>query len=173
MSRLRASQGGPLFGEVRILGYKSISHRALLLEEIAAGETEITGFLPRNDCPATLTCIRSPLEKFADENDVQLRIVQSNHEGVLIDTIDWADELVINPGAYTHTSVALRDAIAGSGSPPIETHLSNIHAREKFRRNSVIAPVCVGQISGFGWRSYLSGIETLLHKKEERDEDAG
>ena len=125
----------------------------------------------------TLEQIDRYLEKFADENGVQLRIVQSNHEGGLIDAvydaIGWADGIVINPAAYTHTSIALRDAIAGVGIPTVEVHLSNISSREEFRRSSLIAPVCVGQISGFGWRGYLLGIEALLHNKEERDEDAG
>ena len=125
----------------------------------------------------TLEEINRSLEKFADKSGVQLRILQSNHEGVLIDTIheaiDWADGIVINPAAYTHTSIALRDAIAGAGIPTVELHLSNIHAREEFRRKSVIAPVCIGQISGFGEQSYILGLEALLHKKEERDENEG
>jgi len=124
----------------------------------------------------TLEEIDRSLKEFTSENGVMLQIVQSNHEGVLIDTIHeaigWADGIVINPAAYTHTSIALRDAIAGVGIPTVEVHLSNIHAREEFRRKSVIAPVCIGQISGFGWRTYQLGVEALLHREEECDEDA-
>lgn len=113
----------------------------------------------------TLADIDARLEARARELGLTLRIVQSNHEGELVDAIqaaiDWADAILINAAAYTHTSVALRDAIEAVGKPAVEVHLSNIHAREPFRHNSLIAPVCVGQIAGFGWRSYLLGLEAV------------
>jgi len=114
----------------------------------------------------TLEEINKKLTDFAQEQGIELRIMQSNHEGEIIDAIhkaaDWADGIVINPGAYTHYSYAIRDAISAVGLPAVEVHLSNIHAREGFRRTSVIAPVSVGQIMGFGWRSYLLGLEAIL-----------
>ncbi len=114
----------------------------------------------------TLAQIDKHLTALAAERGVDLSIVQSNHEGVLVDAIheamEWADGLLINPGAYTHTSVALRDAVAGTGLPTVEVHLSNIHAREAFRHTSLLAPVCLGQISGFGWRSYMLGLTALI-----------
>ena len=115
---------------------------------------------------ATLAEIDAMLEGEAAARGVELRILQSNHEGALIDAIHgargWAEGILINPGALTHYSYALRDAIAAVALPCVEVHLSNVHAREEFRRTSVIAPVCTGQIAGFGPRSYLLGLLALV-----------
>ena len=122
----------------------------------------------------TLEQINAALRDAAAKRDAELRIVQSNHEGALIDALheamDWATGVLINPGAYTHTSIALRDTIVAVGLPTVEIHLSNIHGRERFRRRSLIAPVCVGQISGFGSHSYVLGLAALLDHLVDKEE---
>jgi len=113
----------------------------------------------------TLAEINQRLEAEGQRLGLSLRCLQSNHEGVLIDALHeargWAAGVLINPGGFTHTSVALRDAIAAIGLPVVEVHLSNTEAREPFRHVSLVAPVCVGTVRGFGWRSYLLALEAL------------
>lgn len=115
----------------------------------------------------TLNDINEMLKRDGNALDASLSICQSNHEGALIDLIHDArtvhQGILINPGAYTHTSVALRDAIAAVALPTVEVHLSNIHRREEFRHHSYIAPVAVGQISGFGSYSYRLGLQALVN----------
>ena len=121
----------------------------------------------------SLNEINEAIEKFAKEQGIEVAIRQSNLEGELVTWIQDAkgrfDAIVINPAAYTHTSVALRDAITAIGIPTIEVHLSNIYRREEFRHRSYIAEVAVGQISGFGLMGYLLGIQAALdHVKQTR-----
>jgi len=119
----------------------------------------------------TLAEIDGQLIALGRELSIEVRSLQSNHEGVLIDALHearaWAAGVVINPGGYTHTSVALRDAIAAIELPVIEVHLSNIYAREEFRRHSLIAPVCLGTIAGFGWHSYALALRAMANKLAE------
>lgn len=115
----------------------------------------------------TLAEINHLLQEEAAQVQASIFAMQSNHEGALVDAIHEAlgkhQGILINAGAYTHTSVALRDAIAGVNLPTVEVHLSNIYRREDFRHHSYIAPVVIGQISGFGAQSYLLGFQALVH----------
>lgn len=118
----------------------------------------------------TLNDIENNLKNITQKQNIQLECYQSNHEGDLIDKIQQAknifDGIILNAGGYTHTSVAIRDAIAGIQIPTVEIHLTNIHAREEFRHNSLIAPVCIGQICGFGAKSYELGLDALINYLE-------
>lgn len=113
----------------------------------------------------TLAEIESLVEKAASELGVDVEMFQSNHEGSLVDFIQenasGATGIVINPGALTHYGISLRDALADTCLPVIEVHLSNIYAREEFRRESVIAPIARGQITGLGWRGYIAALEIM------------
>jgi 3-dehydroquinate dehydratase-2 len=115
----------------------------------------------------TLAQIDESLKLNADKLQVRIACLQSNHEGNLVDAIHNARDvhtgILINPGAYTHTSVAIRDALAGVMIPTVEVHLSNIYTREEFRHHSYIAPVAIGQISGFGADSYCLGLQALIN----------
>jgi 3-dehydroquinate dehydratase-2 len=114
----------------------------------------------------TLNDINSLLQEEGNKLQVEIFCLQSNHEGELIDAIHQAKDnyqgILINAGAYTHTSIAIRDALAGVNLPTVEIHLSNIYQRETFRHHSYIAPVAIGQISGFGSESYRLGLQALI-----------
>lgn len=128
------------------------------LSRLGLREPEIYGSL-------TLEELDERVIHFGKEIGLEVHTKQSNLEGELINALHQADSdaagVVFNPGGYTHTSVAIRDAIASIRLPVIEVHLSNVYAREEFRHKSMIAPVCAGKITGFGWRSYLLGLQAL------------
>jgi len=130
-------------------------------------EPEIYGTL-------TLEEINSSLKKLAEELNAEIEFYQSNHEGFLVDRLQEStgcvDGIVFNPGAYTHYSLALRDAVASLSVPVIEVHLSNIYAREEFRHHSVIAPVAAGQISGLGLDGYLLAFRAVVNMAGKRRE---
>lgn len=113
----------------------------------------------------TLAQINTMVTQAAEKADAEVRIFQSNSEGALVDSIqeagNWAGGIVVNPGAYGHYSIALRDAIAAARLPTIEVHLSNVFGREDFRHELVVAPVCLGLICGLGWRGYVQAVQAL------------
>ena len=117
----------------------------------------------------TLAEINEAIKQKAKELDCQVKIKQSNSEGEIVSFIgeakDWTDALIINPAAYTHTSVAIRDAILAVGIPAVEVHLSNIYQREGFRQKSLVAGVCRGQIAGFGLQSYILALEAVANSE--------
>jgi 3-dehydroquinate dehydratase-2 len=129
------------------------------LNLLGAREPEIYGSM-------TLGEIDAKLIELGKSLGADLKCLQSNHEGELIDALHdartWANGVLFNPGGYTHTSVALRDAIAAIGIPVVEVHLSNVYAREEFRHYSMISAVCKGKVIGFGWKSYALGLRGLL-----------
>lgn len=129
------------------------------LNLLGVREPEVYGAL-------TLEEIDARLVELGREWDLEVFTEQHNGEGELIEALhrarEGADGVVFNPGGYTHTSVALRDAVVAIGLPVVEVHLSNIFAREPFRQRSLIAPVCIGSVSGFGWTSYVLGLQGLL-----------
>jgi len=123
----------------------------------------------------TLDDINARLLEAGKQSLAEVVCKQSNHEGMLIDALhdarSWADGVLFNPGGYTHTSIALRDAISAIGIPVIEVHLSNVYAREEFRHVSMISAVCRGKNVGFGWRSYLLGLRALIEVLKEEESE--
>jgi len=129
------------------------------LNLLGTREPEVYGSMTMDD-------INAKLIEQGQELGMEVKCQQSNSEGILIDflqeTRTWADGVVFNPGGYTHTSVALRDAISAISIPVVEVHLSNVYAREEFRHKSLLSAVCRGKISGFGWHSYTLGLQALV-----------
>ena len=129
------------------------------LNLLGTREPEVYGSMRLDD-------INKKMVALGAELGAEVTCLQSNHEGALIDALHdartWAAGVVFNPGGYTHTSVALRDAISAIVIPVIEVHLSNVYAREEFRHRSLVSAVCKGKISGFGWRSYELGLRGLI-----------
>jgi 3-dehydroquinate dehydratase-2 len=146
----------PVFSEINMKSILILHGPNLNL--LGRREPEVYGDWALDDINAELVSVGQDL-------GVQVRCFQSNSEGELIDALhearEWAAGVVFNPGAYTHTSVALRDAISAIEIPVVEVHLSNVYAREEFRHKSLLAPVCLGKITGFGWRSYVLGLQAL------------
>lgn len=145
-----------------------MTHRVLVLNGpnlnlLGVREPEVYG-------RETLDDVLRSMRSWVGERNVDLHQVQTNSEGGMVDALHdaraWADGVVCNAGAYTHTSVAVRDAISATGLPVVETHLSNVYAREEFRHRSLLAPVCIGVVGGFGTDSYLLALDGLLRHLE-------
>lgn len=138
------------------------------LNMLGTREPEVYGSMSLSD-------INTALMELGKEVGADLKCVQSNHEGALIDELQeaqmWANGVIFNPAGFTHTSIALRDAIVAIGIPVIEVHLSNVYAREEFRHHSMISAVCRGKIVGFGWRSYVLGLRALAEILSDRRDD--
>ncbi len=142
------------------MGYKFLLVNGPNLNLLGTRQPEIYG-------SETLEQLVTAVRTYAAEKEVEIQDFQSNSEGDLVTAVQdarhWADGILINAGAYTHTSVAIRDAIAGIDVPVVELHLSNVHARESFRHHSYLSPVCVGVIAGFGRSSYFLAIDALIY----------
>lgn len=141
------------------MSYKFLLVNGPNLNMLGTREPEIYG-------SETLDELVSAVRTYATEQNIELRDFQSNSEGDIITAIQearlWADGILINPGAYTHTSIAIRDAISSITLPVIELHISNVHARESFRHKSVLSGVCLGVIAGFGRNSYFLAVDALI-----------
>lgn len=140
------------------------------LNTLGQREPEVYGHL-------TLQDIERRVAERAKALGAELRVFQSNHEGAIIDFLQKeapeADGIIINPGALTHYGLSLRDALAATGKPAIEVHISNIYGRERFRRRSVTADVCRGVVAGLGWYGYIAALEALVEELETRNKEQG